>query len=124
MQIKKMLVTQESFELTAETIKNLNENKIKVLLCPRNGKELLRQISEQKPDFVVMDLLMYELDALEVVARVKVSELNPLPKFILASAVQSDVLLKKAKSFGVDNFLIKPFTIENLLDSIFEKVSA
>ncbi|MFI3142198.1 MAG: response regulator [Clostridia bacterium] len=124
MEIKKMLVTQESFELTTEAIENLNENKIKVLVCPRNGKELLKQIAEQKPDFVVLDLLLYELDALEVVAKVKASGLNPLPKFILASAVESDVLFKKAKSFGVNDYLIKPFTIDSLLDTVIEKVSA
>jgi two-component sensor histidine kinase len=70
-----------------------------------NGSEAVRLVCEQKPDVVLMDIEMPELDGLE--ASQTIQETCPTPIVIL-TAYENDLLLERARTHGVGAYLIKP----------------
>lgn len=79
----------------------------------RNGAEALAQISQQKPDAVVLDVLMPELDGTEVCMRLRASG-NRVPILFLSS--RSDEIDRVVGlELGGDDYLAKPFSPRELL---------
>lgn len=81
-----------------------------------NGEEALAVYSEVKPDIVLMDILMPKLDG--VTATKKILERDPSAKIIVVSAMGKSGLEKECMEAGVKDFILKPFTIQELLASI------
>jgi two-component system, OmpR family, response regulator MprA len=77
------------------------------------GPEALRLLAEQAPDLMILDLMMPEVDGLEVCRRVRAAG-DELPILILTArdAVSDRV---KGLDTGADDYLVKPFAMEELL---------
>jgi len=72
-----------------------------------DGAEGLRMALEERPDLVVLDLMLPQLDGLEVCRRLQAAQ--PTPVIILtAKHDESDVVL--GLSLGADDYLTKPFS--------------
>lgn len=83
-----------------------------------NGTEALQQMNEQKPDLVIMDLVMPEMDGTECVADIrKKVELSDI-KIIGASATVTASETKEQFAALCDAFLPKPIPLEPLLARI------
>jgi len=87
-----------------------------------DGVEALERFKEQKFDVILMDIMMPVMDGLE--ATVKIREIESLDTFnkrtpiIALTANTMDNDRDKCISYGMDDFMSKPFDIE-LLKSIF-----
>ncbi len=71
-----------------------------------DGEELLRLASGQRPQVVVMDLVLAGLDGLEVLDRLKAEEHPPL--VLLLSAFLHEGLVQEASAHGADYLMLKP----------------
>jgi DNA-binding response OmpR family regulator len=80
-----------------------------------NGAECLLQVNASRPDLVILDVTMPVLDGFETLRALRQHEgTKDLPVIMLtARAADEDVL--RGWSTGVDLYLTKPFTIEELL---------
>jgi DNA-binding response OmpR family regulator len=80
-----------------------------------NGAECLLQVNASRPDLVILDVAMPVLDGFETLRALRQHEgTTDLPVIMLtARAADEDVL--RGWSTGVDLYLTKPFTIEELL---------
>ena len=81
-----------------------------------NGQEGLVRYSEVKPDIVLMDILMPKLDGIS--ATKKILEIDPSAKIIVISAVGKSGLDNECILAGAKKFIVKPFKIKDLLNSI------
>lgn len=82
------------------------------VLTASSGKEALDQLSKQLPDLVVLDLAMPEMSGLEVCRRVR--EFSTVPIIILsAKGSESDKVA--ALDLGADDYVTKPFGMDELL---------
>jgi response regulator RpfG family c-di-GMP phosphodiesterase len=97
----------------------LNQTIYKVIAHCKSGVDGIKKAEDMKPDFILVDKLMPEMDGLEVVEKLKVLKLNSV--VILMSSDD----LKEVKDFcatcDVHHFLQKPISrnlILNLLDRI------
>ena len=77
-----------------------------------SGDDVEQLILDTKPDVVVLDLIMEEMDGLSLLGRLKMGE--ECPKFILTAPISKEALIREAFSLGVDYFLLKPFHPEIL----------
>ncbi|MHB8508464.1 MAG: response regulator [Candidatus Dormibacteria bacterium] len=78
----------------------------------------LEAIREQRPDVLILDALMPDLDGLEVCKRLRSDEkLKGLPIIILTAAAE---LEKRAIAAGADAFLGKRFDLDVLLSRVEE----
>lgn len=112
------LVIADDHNLFIEGLKQLfqDEEDIYVIDIANNGKELLSILSNQKIDIVLMDINMPELNGLDAVKFMKQS--HPLIKTIILSTYNDDHLVEKAKTLGVNGYLLKTTNKEELLQTI------
>jgi DNA-binding response OmpR family regulator len=78
------------------------------------GKALL----ERPPDLVLSDLNMPFLNGFELLSLIRADNQTASIPVILLSARRDDVSESKAMELGAADYLIKPVTRENLLDSV------
>lgn len=84
-----------------------------------NGVEAIEKFMETKPDVVILDISMPEMNGIETLKRLKI--LDPKAKIIICSAIGYQDLLAQAIECGAAEFILKPFEKEQLVDAI-EKV--
>ena len=82
-----------------------------------DGLEAYHAIKAHKPELLVMEAIMPELDGLSVLTRLQKEE-GTQPKTILISAFANDQMVSDAARLGVRYFLPKPFAVDALLDKL------
>lgn len=88
-----------------------------------DGEEGLKLTEDKKPDLVVLDMIMPNLDGLGVLERLNTMNLDPMPLIIVLSALGHDKITQRAMSLGADYYIIKPFALEVLAERIRQLVN-
>lgn len=84
----------------------------------KNGKLAIEFCKKQKPDLIVSDISMPEMDGYELREElIKIEEFRDIPFIFLTAKTQSDDKFRGIQ-LGVNHFLIKPFEPELLLLTI------
>lgn len=88
-----------------------------------NGKEGLIKISEEKPDLVLLDILMPEVGGFEVLENLsKSGVIKTLPVIIISNSGQP-VEIDKALALGVKDYLVKvEFTPQEVLEKVVKQI--
>jgi YesN/AraC family two-component response regulator len=108
---------------TAETRRNTHImlsmiDEIEVVAVALDGKEAIEMAHKHKPDIVVFDLHMPKVDGFE--AYRQISKENPRVAGIVISVYKDPSAVKTALSLGIQHYLNKPFTSEELEKAIKE----
>ena len=81
-----------------------------------SGRTALAQIPSYRPDIVILDIKMPELDGLEVLRRIK--RIDPSIEVVMITAYASLETVKLALTHGAFEYLIKPFSRQDLEDVV------
>jgi len=85
------------------------------VLTGTNGREALEMVRAEKPDLVVMDVMMPEMDGFEALQKLKADpELAEIPVIMLTAKAQDADVFHGWQS-GADLYLTKPFNPTELL---------
>ncbi len=88
------------------------------VVTAEDGEEAVRKAKEQKPDLVVLDVMMPKMDGFEACRTIKKDpELGSTP-VILLSAKARDVDQKQGDEAGADDYITKPFSPGRLVDRV------
>ena len=99
-------------------VKTILEGKGYQVLSASGGQELLNLLTDRKPDLIILDIMMPEMDGLEVLGRLKaVTETASIPVILLTAKVQYEDVLGGYK-LGADYYITKPFTSTQLVNGI------
>lgn len=82
-----------------------------VVLRASNVKAALRLFQDTKPDLVMIDVVMPEIDGFELLRRFK--ETGHSFKSIVISGLNDDKCEQIAEELGAEEFLLKPIDLEN-----------
>jgi two-component system, OmpR family, response regulator len=82
----------------------------------RNGKSALEKFNDGNYDFLVLDVMMPEMDGFTVAQEVREVDKNVPILFLTAKSMKEDKL--KGFSIGADDYLTKPFSMEELVARI------
>lgn len=94
------------------------------ILTAINGRDAFDIIQKEKPDLVLLDLIIPIAYGTEICRRVKSDEnLKHIP-IILYTAHGEVMTDEKAKSFGADDYIAKPFDAEELTNKIERLLTA
>ena len=74
-----------------------------------NGREALDAVMSEKPDIVILDIAMPEIDGIEVCRIIKTNPLTKIIPVVIITALGDDEHHLKALDAGADDFLTKPF---------------
>ncbi len=82
------------------------------------GQEVFARLEEKKPDLIILDIKMPEMDGFQVLKRLKASpETSSIPVILLTGKGQyQDVLT--GYELGTDYYMNKPFTSSQLINGI------
>jgi YesN/AraC family two-component response regulator len=89
---------------------------VEVVAIAANGIQAVQLTEEHHPDILLLDINMPEMDGLS--AYRKIAQVHPDIGCIIISAEKDTTTLRTAMSIGVQEYLIKPFTIEELETAI------
>jgi two-component system response regulator VicR len=79
----------------------------------------LELIHQQKPDLVLLDLMMPEMDGWEVYQQIKADETTQnIPVIVVTAKAQSIDKVLGLHIAKVDDYIAKPFSPQELIDSI------
>ena len=84
------------------------------LLRARNGIEAVTINEEEHPDLILMDIRMPDMDGLDATRIIK--EVNRKTPIIALSAYAFDENIREAMAAGCDEFMAKPFRVEDLIE--------
>jgi len=99
--------TRRNTRLMLATIDN-----VEVVAIAANGLQAVQLAKEHHPDIVLLDINMPEMDGLT--AFKNIVQIHPDTGCIIVSAEKDTTTLRTAISLGVQEYLIKPFTIDEL----------
>jgi len=108
---RRILIAEDQETLRASISRNLRARGFQVIEAA-NGMEALSLWDAEQPQLLILDVMMPRMDGLEVCRRVR--ERSTVPIIVLtAMDAESDKLA--AFDLGADDYLCKPFSVEELL---------
>ena len=111
----KILIADDS-EFVRKVLKDfLVEKGFFNFLEAKNGKEALKIYKKEKPDLILLDIIMPILSGLDFLKKIKKEDVK---KVIVVSVVKDKIRRKKAKEIGVKHYISKPFRKESLLKEV------
>lgn len=85
---------------------------VEVVAIGANGRQAVELAKEHHPDIVFLDINMPEMDGLTAYS--EILKIHPDTGCVIISAEKDTTTLRTAMSIGVQEYLIKPFTVEEL----------
>ncbi len=115
--MKKVLVIEDNREILENTAEILELSSYQVITA-ENGRIGIEKALTNKPDLILCDIMMPELDGYGVLHIVQNhSELQNTP-FIFMSAKRESNDIRRGMSMGADDYIPKPFDTTDLLNAI------
>ena len=112
-----ILIVEDAIDILKTLNDILVEAKYKTILA-RNGEEALKKISEEIPDLIISDIIMPKVDGYQLYEKVKNDlSLKNIP-FIFLTAKDDYKDFRNGMNLGVDDYIVKPFHVEDILVSI------
>ena len=111
-----VLIVDDTLFMRASIKQMLVENGHSVAGEASNGKEAIEQYAELKPDVVLMDITMPDMDGIEALRLIK--EKDPNAKVVMCTAMGQQAMVAKAVELGAQQFIVKPFQAERLIAAI------
>jgi two-component system chemotaxis response regulator CheY len=83
-----------------------------------DGKEAIEQLKKQKPELVLLDIIMPEGEEEGILVLKKIMADRPETKVIMISAVGQDTIINECLALGARNFITKPFDEGKVLATV------
>ncbi|AFY37537.1 response regulator receiver modulated diguanylate cyclase/phosphodiesterase [[Leptolyngbya] sp. PCC 7376] len=117
----KILVVEDDAKIRKNMARLLKLEDHDVLVA-ENGLEGLDKALSERPDLILCDILMPELDGHEMLQRLKEKAPNYFAPFIFVTAKGSKEDIRQGMTLGADDYLTKPFTRIELLDAVSSRL--
>ncbi|BBO83460.1 DNA-binding response regulator [Desulfosarcina ovata subsp. sediminis] len=109
---KRILIIEDDLHIAEGIQLNLSLQGYEVILAS-DGVSGLNQWKETCPDLVILDVMLPGIDGLSILQSIRLTD-ERLPVLILSAKGDPDDRIK-GLAFGVDDYLAKPFNLEELL---------
>ena len=118
MGVKNILIIEDDDFFRELIRKKLLSENINVLEAV-DGESGIKLVSEKKPDLIILDLLLPNMDGFEVLSKIKSNtDLSSIPVIILSNLGQQEDIERGLK-LGADDYLVKSqFDIDQVTDKI------
>ena len=107
---------KEFCEILTEFFQSHQE--MEIVFVTNNGMEAVDRCLIEKPDILILDMIMPHLDGLGVMDRLYSVMGNQMPKVVILSALGQESVTLKAISMGASYYLVKPFDLGSLVNRI------
>ncbi len=94
----------------------LTKNGYNVAGEAENGAKAVEKYNEVKPDLVLMDITMPEMDGIQALKKIK--ENDPSALVIMCSAMGQQAMVIESIQAGAKDFIVKPFQADRVLEAV------
>ena len=94
----------------------LTKNGYNVAGEAENGAKAVEKYAELKPDLVLMDITMPEMDGIEALKKIKASD--PSASVIMCSAMGQQAMVIESIQSGAKDFIVKPFQADRVIEAV------
>jgi CheY-like chemotaxis protein len=117
---KKVLLADDEESIRALVAATMRADGRYRFLEARNGKEALEIVLKEKPDLVILDVRMPEVDGFEVCRRLKANPETENIPVIMLSALTQESDRERGKHARADGYFTKPFSPTGLIKKVEE----
>ena len=94
----------------------LTKNGYNVAGEAENGAKGVEKYNELKPDLVLMDITMPEMDGIQALKAIKAADADA--KVIMCSAMGQQAMVIESIQSGAKDFIVKPFQADRVLEAV------
>ena len=94
----------------------LTKNGYNVVGEAENGAKGVERYNSLKPDLVLMDITMPEMDGIQALKAIKAADGNA--KVIMCSAMGQQAMVIESIQAGAKDFIVKPFQADRVLEAV------
>ena len=94
----------------------LTKNGYNVAGEAENGAKAVEKYAELKPDLVLMDITMPEMDGIQALKNIKAAD--PAALVIMCSAMGQQAMVIESIQAGAKDFIVKPFQADRVLEAV------
>ena len=114
-----VLIADGNTEMSAKLRDFLSKQKDFVVQgTVNNGVDAIDKIAEEKPDIVILEMLLPKIDGIGVLKAVQSKKIEKRPVFLVLSSLSQDMMIREAISLGAYCFMLKPFDFSILTERI------
>lgn len=88
-----------------------------------SGQQALDAVAQQKPDLILLDLMMPGIDGFEVIRRLRENPATADIQIVILSALNSQEDVVKGFNMGANDYIMKPIIMEKLLTCVINQMS-
>ncbi|NCB62602.1 MAG: sporulation transcription factor Spo0A [Clostridia bacterium] len=117
MESKKRIVIADADESFRDILTDAlrNEEDMDVIACTGNGRDALDLVNAQKPDVLILDMILSHMDGLEVLEKLTKEQ---RPKVMLLSGFVSGSFVEAAVARGADYVMSKPCNLNSVVERV------
>ena len=82
----------------------------------QDGAEAVTKYEEEKPDMVIMDITMPNMDGLQALKKIR--EADPSAKIVMCTAMGQESMVVDAINSGARDFIVKPFDAQRVVQTV------
>ena len=94
----------------------LTKNGYTIVGEAENGQKAVEKYNETKPDLVMMDITMPEMDGIQALKKIKATD--PNAAIIMCSALGQQAMVIESIQSGAKDFIVKPFQPDRVLEAV------
>ena len=113
---KRILVVDDAAFMRMMIKDILTKNGYTVVGEAENGAKAIEKYKELKPDLVIMDITMPEVDGIQAVKGIK--QIDENANIIMCSAMGQQAMVIESIQAGAKDFIVKPFQAERVLEAV------
>ena len=98
----------------------LTKNGYEIAAEAENGIKAVEKYNETKPDLVMMDITMPEMDGIQALKKIK--EVDASANVIMCSAMGQQAMVIESIQSGARDFIVKPFNQDRVLEAVKKAV--
>jgi response regulator NasT len=112
---RRVLIAEDEALIRLDLAEMLREEGYEIVGEAGDGQEAVELAQKLKPDLVIMDVKMPRRDGIDAVAEIASNRIAPI--VVLTAFSQRD-LVERARDAGAMAYLVKPFTVSDLIPAI------
>lgn len=112
----KILIVDDAAFMRMMVKDTLTKNNYSDLHEASDGAEAVKLYSELKPDLVIMDITMPNMDGLEALKAIRAND--PNANVVMCSAMGQETMVIDAIKSGAKDFIVKPFKPDRIIKTV------